>query len=137
MRRPVGLTVVALLALVQTVMGSVRAVFWFELGDDMMAQGLLVTSVAGMLMMARAGIVALVVLLYATFSIGALARQGWAWWVGVLAAVLNLGILLPIWLTGEDLIPALTLTVIPLVLVCYLMAPAGRQALTPPSVAMT
>jgi len=46
---------------------------------------------------------------------------------------------LALWLVidGSPVIPALITTLIPVVLVCYLITPAGRQALTQRSVAVT
>ena len=137
MQRPVGLMVVILLALVQTLFGAFRAVQWFELGKELTERGIFVYPMAGMLMMVRGGLVVVIALLFLAFAIGALARQEWAWWLGLTAACLNVGLALWLVIDGSPVIPALITTLIPVVLVCYLIAPAGRQALTQRSVAVT
>jgi len=130
MRRPVGLTVVILLAVAQTLFGAFRAVQWVELGRDQMERGIFMFPLAGMLMMVRGGLVVVIALLYLAFAIGALARQEWAWWLGLTAACLNVSLALWLVIDGSPVIPTLITALIPIVLVCYLIAPAGRQALT-------
>ena len=74
MQRPVGLMVVILLALVQTLFGAFRAVEWFDLGRELIGRGILMAPMAGMLMMVRGGLVVVIALLFLAFAIGALAR---------------------------------------------------------------
>ena len=137
MQRPVGLTVVIVLALAQTLFGAFRAVQWFELGRELIEGGIFVYPLAGRLMMVRGGLVVIIALLYLAFAIGAWARQGWAWWLGLIAAFLNVTIALWLVPDGAPVIPVLISTLIPLVMVCYLIAPAGRQALTHRSILVT
>ena len=137
MQRPVGLMVVILLALVQTLFGAFRAVEWFDLGRELIGRGILMAPMAGMLMMVRGGLVVIIALLFLAFAIGAWARQAWSWWLGLTAACLNVGLALWLVIDGSPVIPALITTLIPVVLVCYLITPAGRQALTQRSVAVT
>ena len=137
MQRPVGLTVVILLALAQTLFGAFRAVQWFELGSEQIERGIFALPLAGMLMMVRGGIVVVIALLYLAFVIGALARQGWAWWLGLTAAVLNVTLALWLMIDGAQVTSALITALIPIVLVCYLITAAGRHALTRRAVALT
>ncbi|WP_447983171.1 hypothetical protein [Nitrospira sp. Nam74] len=137
MQRPVGLRVVIVLALVQMLFGAFRAVQWFELGRELIEGGIFMYPLAGRLMMVRGGLIAIIALLYLAFAIGAWARQGWAWWLGLIAAFLNVTITLWLVFDGVQVIPVLISALIALVLVCYLIAPAGRQAFTHRSVAVT
>ena len=137
MQRPVGLTVVILLALAQMIFGAVRAVQWFKLGREQIERGIFMYPLAGMLMMVRGGIVVGIALLYLAFAIGAWARQEWAWWLGLAAAVLNVTLALWLVIDGAPVTSALITALIPVVLVCYLITPAGRQALTRRAVAVT
>ena len=137
MQRPVGLTVMIVLALAQTLYGAFRAVQWFELARELIESGILVYPMAGMLMMVRGGLVVVIALLYFAFAIGAWACQGWAWWLGLTVAFMNVTIALWLLIDGAPVIPVLIWASIPVVLVCYLIAPAGRQALTHRSVAVT
>ena len=130
MPRPVGLTVMILLALAQTLFGAFRAVQWFELGREQMERGIFVFPLAGMLMIVRGGLVVVIALLYLAFAIGAWARQAWSWWLGLTAACLNVTLVLWLVIDGAEITSALMTALIPSVLACYLIAPAGRQALT-------
>ncbi|MGZ8466632.1 MAG: hypothetical protein ACXWXT_13900, partial [Candidatus Binatia bacterium] len=57
-KRAIGLTVVALLALVQSALGVMRALHWFDAGSDLMGQGLLILPLVGVLAFFRGGVVA-------------------------------------------------------------------------------
>lgn len=77
-KRSAGMTVIAVLALAQSALGVLRALQWFNIGSDLMGQGLLILPLVGMLAFARGGLVAAIALLYVTFACGALMRRRWS-----------------------------------------------------------
>ena len=99
-RRPPGLVVIAMLALAQGVLGLLRALQWVQIGSDLMRQGVLLLPIIGAMAFGRAAMVALMVALYG----------------------LNL-------LGGESPARVLLWAIAPVVIIGYLLAPAGRRAL--------
>ena len=70
-----------------------------------------------------------VALLYLVFAVGALRQDAWSWWVGLAAALLNGLLVVNTMVQGASIALSLLWAVVPLVLVSYLFAPAGRRAL--------
>ena len=129
MKRPVGLTVVAILALAQGVLGALRAAKLIEVGSDLLGRGLVLVPIIGTVAIARGILVAGIGFLYVLFAWGAFTRRGWARGVGFAAAVLN-GLVVLSFVVQEGFgVSALLWIIVPVVLVCYLLAPAGRRAL--------
>jgi hypothetical protein len=127
--RPAGLTVIALLALVQAGVGIFWGIRWFRLAFQLGERGALLLPLAGALVALR-GIFALVIAaLYLAFVGGAFARRDWAWGVGMIAVVLNLLGILALVLTGEALPLVAVRGLVALVIFAYLVSPAGRRAL--------
>ena len=62
-KRNVGMTVIAALALVQGVAGVLRALQWFDIGSDLMGQGLLILPLVGLVALGRGMLVAVLALL--------------------------------------------------------------------------
>jgi hypothetical protein len=124
-----GLAAVVLLGLGQGVLGALRAVQWVEIGTDLLERGVVVVPLMGALAFARGLLVASIALLYAAFAWGALAGRGWAWWLGLVAAILNGLLVVNAMAGGSRLVEALPWAVVPAVVILYLLAPAGRQAL--------
>jgi len=58
MKRPLGLIVVVVLAVVQGVGGFLRANHWFEVGVDLVGQGLVFIPLMGLVAIGRGGLVA-------------------------------------------------------------------------------
>ena len=83
----------------------------------------------GILTAARGGLVAIIALLYLVFAVGALRQDAWSWWVGLAAALLNGLLVVNMMVQGASIPLSLLWAVVPLVLVTYLFAPAGRRAL--------
>ena len=88
-RLPAGLAIVAVLALGQGLVGLLRAMEWIGLGSDLLGRGMLLVPILGALAFLRGFMVADIALLYAAFAWGAFAGHGWAWWIGLVAALLN------------------------------------------------
>ncbi len=127
-KRMVGPTIVALLAVVQGILGALRAIGWFQFGSDLMGQGLLLLPLAGMFAYARGLLVAVIALLYVAFAAGVSTRRPWAWSVGMVVAIMNLLLVLSVVIQGESLVRAIFWAIVPVIIVWYLLGPAGREA---------
>lgn len=128
-RRPRGLTIVAALALLQGVLGVLRSFEIVRFGVNLADQGALLLPLVGILTAARGGLVAIIALLYLVFAVGALRQDAWSWWVGLAAALLNGLLVVNTMVQGASIVLSSLWAVVPLVLVSYLFAPAGRRAL--------
>ena len=128
-QRPRGLTIVAALALLQGVLGLLRSFDIVRFGVNLAGQGVLLPPLLGILTAARGGLVAIIALLYLLFAVGALRQDAWSWWVGLAAALLNGLLVVNAMAQGASIALSLLWAVVPLVLVSYLFAPAGRRAL--------
>ena len=127
--RTVGATVIALLALAQAAFGVLRALGWFHIGSDLMGQGLLPLPLIGMMAYARGVLIAGIALLYIFFAWGLFKGHPWARPVGFIAAAVNVLLVLSVLIQGELIAQALLWLIVPVSVVWYLLAPAGRQAL--------
>ena len=127
--RTMGLTVVAVLALVQSALGVLRTLHWFDVGSDLMGQGLLLLPLVGVLAFFRGGFVAVIALLYVVFACGALLGRSWARWLGIVVAIMTLLLVVSIVIQGESPVQALVWSIVPVVMIGYLLSPTGRQAL--------
>jgi hypothetical protein len=128
-KRNMGLTVVAVLALVQSALGVLRTLHWFDVGSDLMGQGLLLFPMVGVLAFFRGGFVAVIALLYVVFACGALLGRSWARWLGIVVAIVTLLLVVSIVIQGESPVQALVWSIVPVVMIGYLLSPTGRQAL--------
>ncbi|HEY2920664.1 MAG TPA: hypothetical protein VGK77_16900 [Candidatus Binatia bacterium] len=126
--KPVSLKVIAVLALVQSALGLLRAFHWFEAGSDLLGQGLLILPAIGLVALARGGLIAAIALLYVAFAVAAFTGQAWARPLGISAAVVNLLLVLSVVAQGELLIRALIWAVIPVIILWWLFSPVGREA---------
>ena len=128
-RRPPGLVVIAIFALAHGVLGLLRAVQWVQIGSDLMRQGVLLLPIIGAMAFGRGAMVATIAALYALFAGGLLARRGWARPLGLTVALVNLAIVGLALLGGESPGLGLLWAIAPVVIIGYLLAPAGRRAL--------
>ena len=128
-KRTVGLTVVAVLALVQSALGVLRALHWFDAGSDLMGQGLLILPLVGVLAFFRGGLVAAIAILYVVFACGALLGWGWVRWLGIVVAGVTLFMVVSVVIQGESPVRALVWSIVPVVMLGYLLSAPGRDAL--------
>ena len=128
-RRPRGLTIVVALALLQGVLGLLRSFEIVRFGVNLTERGAILLPLLGILTAARGGLVAIIAALYLVFAVGALRQDAWSWWVGLVAAFLNGLLVVNTMVQGASIALSLLWAVVPLVLVSYLFAPAGRRAL--------
>jgi hypothetical protein len=127
--RPAGLTAIAMLALVQAVVGIFWAVRWFYLAGQLGERGAVLLPLAGALIFLRAVFALIIALLYLAFVVGAFKRREWAWGIGMLAVVLNLIGAAALILTGDAFGLIAVRAVVAIVIFAYLVSPAGRSAL--------
>ena len=127
--RPMGITVIAVLALVQGIFGVLRTLHWVELGGDFIARGLLVMPVLGLLAIGRGMVVAVLAVLFGVFSYGLLRRRSWAGGLGMVVSLVTLLLVVSAVIEGESLARAVVGALIPVVIICYLLSPSGRQGL--------
>ena len=128
-KRSLSVTVIAVLALAQAVFGVLRAFNWFQIGSDLMGQGLLLLPIIGMLAFARGVVVIVIALLYVLFACGAFMGRGWARWLGIVVAAVTLLLVVSVVIQGEMLSRALLWSIAPVAMIFYLFTPTGRQAL--------
>jgi hypothetical protein len=121
-RRTTSDTVVAILALIQTVFGVLRSLELFRMGSDLLGQGLLILPLVGMLAYVRGALVAGIALLYVVFALGMFMGRSWARSFGITAAVVNLLLVLSVVFQGEALLQALIWSIVPVIILWHLFA---------------
>ena len=128
-KRHTGMAIIAVLALVQSVLGVLRTLHWFDAGSDLMGQGLLLFPLMGVVAFFRGGFVAVIAILYVVFAYGAFVGRSWARWLGMVVASVTLLLAVSVVIQGESPVRALVWSIVPVIMICYLLSPAGRQAL--------
>lgn len=122
-----GMTLVAVLALAQAVLGVLRSLHWFEIGSDLMDRGILILPAMAMFAYTRGVLVAVIALLYVLFAFSEFGGRGWGRTCGAVAAILNLILVVGAIAEGEDILRAILWSVVPiLVLWCAFVRPSGR-----------
>jgi hypothetical protein len=119
-KRTAGMTVVAVLALVQSGLGVLRALHWFDFGSDLMGQGILLFPLMGAVAYLRGVLVAVIALLYVLFAWGVFLHRSWAWWLGMIAAVVNLLLVVSVIAQGEAVPQAIPWLIVPVILISCL-----------------
>lgn len=119
-KRPLGLMVVVVLVIVQGVLAFLRANQWFQVGVDLLGEGLLLIPLLGVVAIGRGALVAGIGLLYVLFAVGALAGKNWAWWMGLIAALMNVFLVLSLVLQGAPVAQSLVWVIVPAILLYYL-----------------
>jgi hypothetical protein len=127
-RRSPMLIFIAILALVQGVLGVFRAFDWFHVGADLFGQGLLLLPLVGVVAFARGGLVIVLSLLSALFAAGMLLQKSWAWWLGLIVSAIIILLVLNILILGESVSRAAFWLIVPIVIAAYLLSPSGRAA---------
>jgi len=127
-QRTVGLKVIAVLALVQSAAGVLRALRWFDTGSDLLGQGLLLLPMVGLLAIFRGALVAGIALMYVLFAYGALLGRSWARWLGIVVAAVSLLLFVSVMFQGESLVRALVWAIVPVAMLGYLFSSSGSDA---------
>lgn len=121
---------IAVLALVQGGFGVLRAFEWFNIGADLLGQGLLILPLVGVVAFGRGGLVIVMAILYLLFAVGMVMQKSWARWLGLTVAAINILLVLNVVIQGEPVSLAVLWLIVPIVIVVYLLSPSGRAAAT-------
>ena len=127
-RRSPTLIFIAILALIQGVLGVFRAFDWFHVGADLFGQGLLILPLVGVVALARGGLLIVLSLLSALFAVGMFLQKSWAWWLGLIVSAISILLVLNILVLGESVSRTAFWLIVPIVIVAYLLSPSGRLA---------
>jgi hypothetical protein len=122
-----GVTAIAVLALIQGVLGLLRSLQWFQIGGDLSRTGVLLIPIVGVAALARGGFVALIAVLYVLFAWGLFGGKPWAWSVGLAACVVNAVAVVGLIVAGDSLGAALFWAVVPVIVGIYLLRTGWRS----------
>ena len=117
----------AALAIVQSILGILRALHWLRIGADLGHGGLLLLPILGVVAAARGALVGLIALLYVLFAWGILSGKRWARGVGLAACALNVLAVLGLLLYGDSVAAALFWAVVPLMVGTFLLRARPRE----------
>jgi hypothetical protein len=123
-----GFKLIGILGALQGAGGILRAFQWFDIGSDLLGQGLLLLPLVGVLAFARGALVALIAALFFVFAIGAFLQRSWARPLGIGISIVNLLLILNILVQGDSLVRALPWAVVPAVILIYLLRAGGSRA---------
>ncbi|PYJ71929.1 MAG: hypothetical protein DME76_00170 [Verrucomicrobia bacterium] len=123
------MAVIAMLALVQSSLGVLRAFHWFDAGSDLLGQGLLILPMIGLVAFARGALVLGIALLYVVFAVGMFASKDWARPLGIALAVVNLLLVLSVLIQGESLARAVFWIIVPVIILWRLLSPTEDPTL--------
>jgi hypothetical protein len=129
MSQSLGIKMIGVLAAVQGVAGALRAFYWFDVGSDLLGQGLLLLPLVGVLAFARGAIVIVLALLCLLFAYGVFTGRSWARPLGIVISIVNLLLVINLMFQGDSVAAALPWGIIPTVVLFYLFSSAGRRAL--------
>ena len=118
---------VAVLAVVQGVVGVLRAFYYFHVGAELEGRGIIFMPLVGAMAYGRGGLIILVASLAFIFAVSLLMGKGWGWWCGLVAAVLNIMLVLGILIDGEHIAELLLWLVVPIVVIWFLFSRFGWQ----------
>ena len=122
-----GMRVIAALALLQGVLGVLRAFQWFRLGNDLLGQGLLLLPMVGIVAWLRGFLVVVIALLFGVFAYGAWFRRNWAPSLGLVVAAVNILLVLSALFQGAAMGQTFYWLIVPVIMIGYLLSPAGRS----------
>jgi hypothetical protein len=112
---------VAVLALAQAMLGASRALGWFQIGSDLLGRGIMILPVIGVMAFVRGAMIAGIALLYAFFAWGVLKGRPWARTIGLIAATVNLLLVLSLLIQDEFIMRSLLWCIVPVGVVWYLL----------------
>jgi len=128
MTRPRGLTVGAVLALVQGIVGALVGLLWLQLVSLFDQGGGAMASLIVMMAEARGWLLIMLALMYVVFAAGTWRTRSWARWVGLVVSVLTMFFLVNTLLRGGSVVMVLFGLIVPGIMLWYLLSPMGRQA---------
>ena len=127
MERTVSLILIAVLAVIQGILGILRAFAWLRMGLDLSGRGVFALPILSAASFTHGMLVLVIALLYILFALGALFGQRWARGLGLGVSLVTLLVVLGYVLVGAPIIRSLLWLIVPVVLVGYLLSPVGHQ----------
>jgi hypothetical protein len=127
MKRAVRLILVAALAMMQGIVGILRAFEFFRMGINLSMQGTLLLPILSVGAFTLGKLVLVMALCYILFALGALLHQRWAWGLGLGISLMTGLVVLMLMRKGAADLWSLLWLIVPVVLVWYLLSPIGRQ----------
>jgi hypothetical protein len=126
MNSSLSFKIILFLALLQCILGLLRAYNWVQIGFDLFGQGLLILPFVGMIAVMRGMFISAIALLYLLSAIGALLETSWARGTCVAAVLLNLVVVAVAVIQGGPIWEGLVWSVIPVILLFNLFfSPKG------------
>ena len=122
------MTVVAVLALAQGIVGALVGMGFLQLASIFEKRGGPLSSLIVMVAEVKGWLWIALSPMYVLFAAGAWQVRSWAWWVGVLVPVLTLLYGSRMLLKGGYAPVVVIGLVVPVIILAYVLSPAGRQA---------
>jgi hypothetical protein len=119
---------IAVLAVVQGLFGVLRGFDYVRMGGELAAQGIILRPLLGAVAYGRGGLIILVALLSFIFAAGTLLGKSSVWWCGLIAAVLNIILVLGILTQGEHIAELMLWLVVPVLVIWFLFSRFGWQS---------
>ena len=117
---------IAILAFGQATLGVLRALQWFDVGADLLGQGIILLPFVGMIAFALGALVSVLAMLYQLFAVGMLLQKSWAWWLGLIVAAINVLLVVNVVIQSESGSRAGFGLIAPIIIIAYLLSPPGR-----------
>ena len=127
-RRSPMVIFIAILALIQGVLGVFRAFDWFNFGADLFGQGVLILPLVGVVTFGRGGLVIVLAMLYLLFAVGMLMKKSWAWTLGLVVAAISVLLVINVLILGESVSRTAFWSIVSIVSASYLLPPSGPAA---------
>jgi hypothetical protein len=121
---------IAILAFGQATLGVLRALQWFDVGADLLGQGIILLPFVGMIAFALGALVSVLAMLYLLFAVGMLLQKSWAWWLGLIVSAINVLLVVNVVIQSESGSRAGFGLIAPIIIIAYLLSPPGRAAAT-------
>ena len=117
---------IAILAFGQATLGVLRALQWFDVGADLLGQGIILLPFVGMIAFALGALVSVLAMLYQLFAVGMLLQKSWAWWLGLIVSAINVLLVVNVVIQSESGSRAGFGLIAPIIIIAYLLSPPGR-----------
>jgi hypothetical protein len=121
-------SLIAVLALAQAALAAFRALGFVQIGSDLVGRGVLLLPL-GVIVFSRAALIAGIALLYTLFAYGTLKVRPWARRFGLIAAGVNLLLVLSVLIQGERILAAVPWCIVPAIILWHALAqPSAPRA---------
>ena len=118
---------IAVLAVIQGLFGVLRGFDYLRMGGEVAARGIILRPLLGAVAYGRGVLIILIALLSFIFAAGILLGKSSVWWCGLVAAVLNVMLVLGILTEGEHIAELMLWLLVPVLVIWFLFSPFGWQ----------